>query len=87
MKKRRRRDGLLGRRLVGGGGDKNVVWEQIKVLKSGPDRRRGGVGAADFVCVVSNTAEYGTTGRRQSKTQKKRPTRMCKVNLQHSSSP
>lgn len=31
MKRRRRRDGLLGGEGVGEG-DKNVVWEQIKVL-------------------------------------------------------
>lgn len=31
MKRRRRRDGLLGGE-GGGEGDKNVVWEQIKVL-------------------------------------------------------
>lgn len=74
MKKRRRRDRRLGRRLGGGGSDKNVVWEQIKVLQSGPDRRRGGVGAADFVCVLSDTAEYGTTGRHQKTNQNEQST-------------
>lgn len=40
----------------GGEGDKNVVWEQIKVLQARLDRRRGGVGGSNTLrrCIHYN---------------------------------
>lgn len=42
----------------GGEGDKNIMWEQIKVPLSRLDRRRGGVGALNTLeSIIAETGQ------------------------------